>query len=211
MSEESIKKINTSDIAILLKQIATLCSFKTIDPIWICGRKKNFGFRPSLEKNYLPYMTSKWIDYLRNGYNVVIPIVFYNCNENDTEKHDGINLSSDFLVFNHYNILFSYLDENNVIQIERYEPSTIKYQGDLNEKMESLFKSLFKDIRVNFNLVSDSGLQNINKDKYLCGHHILFWVLHRVKYGKIESVNIINKNSIEKFKNFCVKINRMKI
>ncbi len=137
--------------------------------------------------------------------------VFYACDQSNPEneeklRHDG----DDFLVYSHYNMLISYLNDKGEIYLERYEPANTHYQGNLNQLMEKLFVSTFgkytkRDIK--FNLISEKGLQNRYKDRTLCGHHILYWLIYRLKYGKDKAIEILNNPdtvSSSSFKKFCL-------
>lgn len=205
-STENIPKINTSKMNEIFKELVG--SFKMVDritPLWICGREKNFGFRPSLEKDYLPAILKNWIEKVENGYVLIIPIVFYICDAKDRELITTD--TSEFLVLNHYNVLVSYMDANKQIIIERYEPSNSLLQKDLNDRMKKLFMSSLKKYtnkNIIFKLVAPKGLQAIYKDKTLCGHHILYWTMYRLKYGLENSITMITEEITSKrFERFC--------
>jgi hypothetical protein len=206
-----VPKINTNQMNDIFKEISA--SFKMTartTPLWICGRAQNFGFRPSLERDFLPNITRDWVKKLEGGYVMITPLVFYTCDANNTENvEERGEKESDpnFLVYNHYNVLLSYLDANGEIQVERYEPSRAASQGNLHEMLSSLIVGLFKNYTnrsVKFNLVTPKGLQAIYKDRRLCGHHILYWTIYRLKYGLKASVNMItDKSTSERFERFC--------
>ena len=201
-------KINTTQMDKLLPQITNAFeNVKSLPLWWICGRKQNFGFRPSFTKLYLEGLTKKWLSLLKDNI-VITPIVFYTCDKKNIEltTPDNEKDVEDFHVYHHYNILISWV-ENNIIHIERYEPSNINYQGNLDTKLKDLFvntlrKYTTKDVK--YELISPTGLQNKTKDKTLCGHHILFYVIYRLKYGKEKTQEQLNTtNDVNKFKSFC--------
>lgn len=141
---------------------------------------------------------------------MVTPIIFYTCAADNTENLEerGDKISDpNFLVYNHYNVLISYLTGEGVIHIERYEPSSTSAQGNLQEVMANLFIGLFKQYTkrtVEFKLVAPKGLQAVYKDKRLCGHHIVYWTIYRLKYGLKASINMITSDQTSaRFERFC--------
>jgi hypothetical protein len=206
-----IPKINTNEINNVYKaMIASFNGAKRITPLWICAREKNFGFRPSLETNHLPQIMFDWIASMKLGLVVVVPLIFYSCEEKNIENAEdtqGKLFDPNFLVYNHYNVLISYIASDDSITIERYEPSSISQQGKLQEKLEDLFKNSFSNYTrrvVNFKLVAPKGLQAKYGDTRLCGHHIVYWTIYRLKYGLQASVDMLTDNvSIDRFDSFC--------
>lgn len=213
---QKIPKINTQKMNDIIKQLfegekAFFESTARTSLFWICGRKDSFGFRPSFKNTFLPNIMKDWCTKLESGRVVITPIAFYACDQSNPEneeklRHDG----DDFLVYSHYNMLISYLNDKGEIYLERYEPANTHYQGNLNQLMEKLFVSTFgkytkRDIK--FNLISEKGLQNRYKDRTLCGHHILYWLIYRLKYGKDKAIEILNNPdtvSSSSFKKFCL-------
>lgn len=207
-----IPKIDSNQMNLVFKELVK--SFQMVEritPLWICGRKNNFGFRPSLN-SFLPSIITNWISQVQQGKIVVIPIIFYTCDSNDIEKVEKVEEEKtqgnpDFFVYNHYNVLVSYLTSDGVINIERYEPSNSLYQGNLQENLVYLFTNLFKTYtsrKILFKLVTPKGLQAIYKDKKLCGHHIVYWTIYRLKYGLKDSIEMIHdKSTIPRFERFC--------
>lgn len=205
---DGIELIDTKKMEYLLQDL--LSSFnkvKLIPSLWICGRSSTFGIRPSQQSIFL-----NWKNVLKRGFVCVTPIVFYGCDSNNLEDvNEFPENKEDFLVNNHYNILVSYIDNNKHIKIERYEPNDSTIQGNLNYKLEKLFTYYFRPFKVNFKLVNPQGLQYMHKDKKLCGHHILYWVIYRLKYGLEKSINLIyNSSSTHTFGSFCMNIQNIK-
>lgn len=188
---------------------------ETTPALWICGRSSTFGLRPSLIEEFLPGIMRGWTEKLERGYIVATPIVFYTCKSGAIEIAEaprGIP-DEEFLVYNHYNILLSYIDSSGKIQIERYEPAFIDTQGNLQLRMEKTVKNVFRQYSprdVKFSLVAERGLQALNKDTTLCGHHILYWMVYRLKYGKKASAKMLSsEESLEKFRRFCVCVTKL--
>lgn len=203
-----IPKIDTNQINGVLKDLVS--SFKMVQhvhPLWICGRSKNFGFRPSLEKNYLPKITEEWVSFLEKGFVVITPLVFYTCSAEDIEKLSEERNNQNFLVYNHYNVLISYIDKFGKIVIERYEPSDSTKQGILQKYLSQLICENLKKYTqrtLHFQLVAPQGLQAIYGDNQLCGHHIIYWTIYRLKYGLKASVNMLSDSKTGKrFEQFC--------
>lgn len=217
MSLVDIPKIDTNKINDMFGEV--IQSFRMVSktiPLWICGRSTSFGFRPSLHQ-YLPEITKKWLSEMEQGKIIITPIIFYTCDAKNienvldhtemTETADNVDGGGYFLVNNHYNVLISFITSDGHIQIERYEPSNSENQGNLNNGLSNLFISLLREYTkrvVKFELVSPKGLQAIYKDKTLCGHHILYWSIYRLKYGVKASIEMIKDGvSSLRFEKFC--------
>lgn len=206
-----VPKLNTDQINFVFKKMVTYFkAVQRITPFWICAREKNFGFRPSFEKQFLQPNVKLWTNYLNQGFTVIVPIVFYSCEEKDIENVEdtkGKLYDPDFLVYNHYNVIVSYIDSNNNIILERYEPSGISRQGNLQDRLSDLFTNLFKQYtrkKVEFKIVAPKGLQSKYGDTRLCGHHIVYWTIYRLKYGLQQSINMLTDDaSDDLFSNFC--------
>lgn len=210
-----VPKIDSNQMNIVFKELVK--SFKMVEritPLWICGRKTNFGFRPSLIP-FLQDILKHWISQVEQGKVVVVPIIFYTCDSKDIEKVEKIEedktqengINPDFFVYNHYNVLVSYMTSNGSINIERYEPSNSLYQGNLQENLVSLFMNFFKkhtSRKIIFKLVTPKGLQAIYKDRTLCGHHIVYWTIYRLKHGLKNSIEMLTDElTIPRFERFC--------
>jgi hypothetical protein len=173
--------------------------------LWICGRIEQFGFRPK-QVPYLKDIYSNWVSKLMNGYIVVTPVIFYKCDAVNAEKVNNDESDTNFMVGSHYNVLISYLDATNIIQIERYEPSNATYQGNLNNLLGVLITSTMREFTecvVHYEKVAKEGLQCILKDKLLCGYHIVYWVIYRLKYNLIKALEMLDNPEIDKFIRFC--------
>jgi hypothetical protein len=204
-----IPKINTIQMDDILKEVIGSFSMTVqTASLWICGRAASFGFRPSMP---LSKIMTDWIDKLKAGFVVITPIVFYTCAsdniENIEDNRRGSKGGRDFLVYNHYNILISYLTAKGSINIERYEPADSLVQGNLNFQLKSLFEAQFKkytDTPISFALVAPKGLQANYKDRRLCGHHILYWTIYRLKYGLQAAISVLSDPSVnQRFERFC--------
>ncbi len=146
----------------------------------------------------------EWLRKLERGV-VIVPIVFYACSEKDPERVDETQPQTrDFLVYSHYNILISYLQKGEVV-IERYEPADATRQGDLNEKLSHLLSGLFTPYqrKIKYLLVAQRGMQAKHGDKTLCGHHIVYWIIYRLKYGLERSQKVLLPSSEDSFLEFC--------
>ena len=204
----NIPIINTAKMDEILKDTVKLFKGGVIDritPLWICGRSQTFGWRPSFKKTYLPAITRHWIDQLSKGKIIIAPIVFYACADNDVSEEERRNK---FLVFHHYNLLITRLTPTGGIHIERYEPSDADYQGNLDERLSKLLIDNFKEHTgktITYNLVGRKGLQAVLKDKTLCGHHIIYWLIYRFKHGQEEFNKLLRDSTSanEKFITFC--------
>ncbi len=208
----NVPKIDTNKIDDMVGEL--IKSFRMVSktiPLWICGRSESFGFRPSLNR-YLPDITQKWVSEMEQGKIIISPIIFYTCDANNIEnvtsqEVTSYNDTNYFLVNNHYNVIISYINSNGIIQIERYEPANSNNQGKLNNNISNLFSDLLKKYTkrsIKFELVSPKGLQANYKDKTLCGHHILYWSIYRLKYGFKASVEMVqDKMSFSRFEKFC--------
>lgn len=196
-------KISTSEIGGVFNELVlNFKATKTVNPLWICVNESNFGFRQSFVKEYLDQTFAEWTFNLQKGNVVITPLVFYDCSSTE-EK------------YSHYNSLISYVDSTGSIQIERYEPDDSTTQGKLNERLRDLFRMTFKkytNTDVVFSLVAPKGLQNANQDRTLCGHHILYWTIFRLKYGLSAALLMLsNSNALNRFKTFCSCITDMRI
>ena len=203
-----INLIDTKKMDVILQElISSFNGVKLIPSIWICGRSSTFGIRPSQKDIFL-----NWLNILKRGYITVTPIVFYGCDVNNLEKSNGEHDQTDFMVYNHYNILLSYIDKRGKIHLERYEPANSEKQGNLNNKLEKLFKDGFKTQNIDFQLISSKGLQHIHKDTKLCGHHILYWLIYRLKYGLEKSIELVNNpDSNPLFESFCINVQKLNV
>lgn len=198
-------KINTSKMEAVMNGVASrFQQTHSLPSLWICGRSSRFGLRPSLVRDYLSRMMDEWFRKLEKGV-VIVPIVFYACSDKDAEKVDETQpQSKDFLVYSHYNILISYLQRGEVV-IERYEPADATRQGDLNERLRGLLTELFAQYhrKVRYLLVAERGMQAKHGDKTLCGHHIVYWIIHRLKYGFEKSREVLRPEKEDTFVEFC--------
>ncbi len=193
--------------------VASFRGTRSLNPIWICARQSKFDFRPGFKKVFLASLFKQWAQYIEEGYVVVVPVVFYLCSAEEPDKvinhptEEDIK-SGDFIVENHYNILLSFLDSKNRLCVERYEPANTLLQGDLNLRMERLIRntmSSYSGYKLQYSLVHPHGLQSKYYDNTLCGHHILYWIIFRLKYGKEKAIELI-ENKLDrgtKFAQFC--------
>jgi hypothetical protein len=182
---------------------------------WICGRSSKFGFRPSFNRDWLPKMIKEWIQLLETGYIVITPLIFYTCDKDDPENvlvHQELFDKEDFLVNNHYNVLISHLTKDGTIYLERYEPADTTMQNNLDDRLKKLFIETFAKVssrKVDYRLISQTGLQAKYKDTTLCGHHIVYWIIYRLKYGDDKSISLITDPSDtgKGFLKFCSCLN----
>lgn len=222
LTSQRVPKIDSSKINDVFQEISPM--FRSVtrsSPLWICGRESSFGFRPSLEK-FIPGIMTNLIPNLESGKIVLTPLIFYTCGADDPEKVLSSKVRtyerrtyerrtderrSDFLVSNHYNLLITYINSSGVITLERYEPANATRQSSLNEKLTILFTKLFRKYSkrtVKFELIAPKGLQSLNRDADLCGHHIVYFAVYRLKYGKNESVRMLtSEDSKIRFQTFC--------
>jgi hypothetical protein len=210
---DELRKINTTEMEHILKEFIKLYKNTRVSTtsIWVCGRDDKFGYRPAFKKFYLDALVKDLLRKTREGYIVVVPLVFYACKKDNIDKVESIikgNSTSDFMVYNHYNILVVREESSKKsLIIERYEPANVKYQKDLHSKLQTLFSSTFIEFgkTVKLELVMEKGLQHKYQDKTLCGYHILFWVLYRLSNGIEASREIFESPSaIDKFEQFCI-------
>lgn len=203
-----VPKINTKMMDEVLGDVITNFSGTTkTSSLWICGRSSSFGFRPSLN---VKAIFSDLVKKAKSGYIVITPIVFYICDSENIEEESKLGENEDrskFLVFHHYNILLSYLKKDNTLNIERYEPSDSKNQGNLDTRLSKLLLDNIV-IKAKYELIHPFGLQAVIKDKVLCGHHILYWLFFRLKYGKSATIEMLARSehspgTLDKFKGFC--------
>jgi hypothetical protein len=218
---DAIPKINTSQMDELLARITpSFRGARQTGGYWICGRSTTFGFRPSFKKEYLPIMIKEWYSSLSQGYIMITPLIFYICDHNDPEvvissPTPDDKKNNDFLVYNHYNLLISHLTQDGSIYIERYEPADSSMQGDLDSRLETLFKNTFKTVTkqsINYKLINPVGLQSKYGDNTLCGHHILYWAIYRLKYGDKAAVKLIESHTDNGhgFVKFCSCLNEFR-
>jgi acylphosphatase len=206
---EELGIINTDQMTIIIKE--TLKIFKAssrTECLWINGRISNFGFRPSFKKDYLPSILKGWIQDLREGKIVITPIVFYPSAKEDPEKFMKVKDRENFHAYHHYNILFSWINDQGVIEIERYEPGDSTKQSNLDSEMKKLLLQTFREETkesINYTLIAPKGLQAKFGDSKLCGHHILFWMLYRLKKGRKKALDLLSseKDAGAAFQKFC--------
>ena len=194
-----MKIISSSKIEQLLKE--TVHSFQNthaFPPFWICTRKEKVDFRSS-SKEMVKQNVQLAIRLAKQGHVVVIPLIFYHCQQ-DYEKSIPHEHSSNHYVDLHYNILLIYY--SNGIVFERYEPHSTLLQGNFASELEKLFAQ-FSEEKISFQLFAEKGLQTLNKDK-LCGHHILYWISQRLKFGKkVTQFEFIQRRE-ETYKKFII-------
>lgn len=135
----------------------------------------------------------------KQGHVVAVPVIFYHCQQ-DYEKSIPGQHSSDHYVDLHYNILLIYYLDG--IIFERYEPHSTLLQGNFASVLEGLFAQ-FSEEKISFELFAEKGLQSLKKDK-LCGHHILYWVRHRLKFGKKVTRFEFTQRQEETYKKFMI-------
>ena len=198
--DKSIPIINTKEMNKLIKQFGSMFPQTYCSPaIWICAQIGKIGFRP--DKDLLTDIFKNWIRKLEEWKIVITPVVFYQCRET------GL-----FHIKNHYNLLISWIDSDKKIRLERYEPDDATTQRGLDSELEQLLvKTLQKYTRrnISYYLVSQFGLQMKFGDKTLCGYHILYWLIYRLKYGLEQSQKMLMNPNIRYFNDFCSCILRV--
>lgn len=162
-------------------------------------------------------MIQEWFNSIDQGFLMITPLIFYICDRDDPENiitgpTPDDKKDNDFLVYNHYNLLISHLTSDGDIYIERYEPADVKMQGDLDSKLEALIRETFATVttkKIIYRLIHPTGLQSKYGDNTLCGHHILYWAIYRLKYGDDKAVQLIvdKGDSGKGFVKFCSCLN----
>lgn len=205
----SVTLIDTTEMNRLIGQFVSLFPRTASTPgLWICGRIDKFGFRPSFERDHLEKVLTDWIKNLNEWKVMVTPVIFYHCKSSDHDQEEKKEKNTGkFFVKNHYNMLISWIDATGNIKIERYEPADTSTQGILDDKMEDLLIKSFKRFsrrKISYYLVSDRGLQYTSKDDTLCGYHILYWLLYRLKYGLDKAIKMLHDGlNMPMFREFC--------
>ena len=189
----TVPLIATNRMDTMMKQLTGLFSQTTsVHALWICAESTRFEFRPSQKRTFLTGLFKELIMLLENHTVVVAPVVFYQCRTSTTDK---------FLVSNHYNVLIMWLDANGVIQIEKYEPG--RSTPTLDTKLKNLLQLEFKKYTfrpvIYYSAVS-TGLQR--QDERLCGYHIIYWTMYRLKYGLSRARQMVTEGT-EGFAKFC--------
>lgn len=213
---ENLPKIKSNQIDLVLEKMLkelNLPNVARLPAFWICARKSGISFQKSFEKTYLPVYLSQWLRDLIDKKMVIIPLIFYPCDEHDNNKildkdETDEKVNKEFIIMNHYNVLLSYFDEKSkTIIVERYEP-TREVNPQFNELLSNLFIKTLKLPNMVFILVSQYGLQYVYKDTKLCSYHILYYLIFRLKHTLAESVYMLTHQPPHphRFIDFCVNI-----